>query len=141
VKLSYNKLGYNKLPVITNNFFNIYSPKSRFTTLSNSVITNSGYNEHIWSVPSMFVVTKFHCIIQYLNVSVIGGCDCKNLTHCILFKVFRVRQVGRRILLIRSNPDWFRSLNWKCRIFRSLQWTDCRTEPDSVWPFMPKTQK
>ncbi len=32
-----------------------------FTTLSNSVITNSDCNEHIWPVPSMFVITKFHC--------------------------------------------------------------------------------
>jgi hypothetical protein len=33
-----------------------------FTILSNSVITNFGYNKQIWPVPSMFVLTNFHCI-------------------------------------------------------------------------------
>jgi hypothetical protein len=28
VKLGYNELGYNKLPVITKSFFNFFSPKS-----------------------------------------------------------------------------------------------------------------
>jgi hypothetical protein len=44
-----NELGYNKLPVIRNIFFNFFNPKFMFTTLSNPVITNPGSEEQIWS--------------------------------------------------------------------------------------------
>jgi hypothetical protein len=53
--------------VITNfhlyrtHFFSFFSPKSMFTIKSNSVITNSGYSKQICPVPSMFVITEFHC--------------------------------------------------------------------------------
>ena len=51
VKLGYNELGYNKLPVITNKLFPFFSPKLMITTVTDPVITNSGYNEKIWPVP------------------------------------------------------------------------------------------
>ncbi len=51
IKLAYNKLGYKKLPVITNNSISFFSPKSTVTTLTNPVITNSSYKKCIWLVP------------------------------------------------------------------------------------------
>ena len=49
VKLGYNELGYNEHSVITNKYF---VSKGSFTTQINPVITNPGYNEQIWPVPS-----------------------------------------------------------------------------------------
>ena len=49
VKLGCNELGYNELSVITNEYF---GPKLSFTKQINPVITNPGYNEQIWPVPS-----------------------------------------------------------------------------------------
>ncbi len=43
------KLSYNEHSVITNEYF---GPKSPFSTLIDLVITNPGYNERIWPVPS-----------------------------------------------------------------------------------------
>jgi hypothetical protein len=44
-------------------FFQIFSPKSTLSILSNLVITNSDYNKQIWLVPSMFALTEFDCIL------------------------------------------------------------------------------
>ncbi len=53
VKLNYKKLGYNKLPVITNHIFSMFLvPNSLLTMLSNPVITNPGYNKQIWLGPN-----------------------------------------------------------------------------------------
>jgi hypothetical protein len=52
---------FNKLPIAKKYFFKFFSPKSMVTTLSFPAITNSGYNEQIWLVPSLFVVTEFGC--------------------------------------------------------------------------------
>jgi hypothetical protein len=49
VKLGYNELGYNEHLVMTNKYF---GPICSFTTQIDPVITNPGYNECIWSVPS-----------------------------------------------------------------------------------------
>jgi hypothetical protein len=49
VKLGYNELGYNEQLVITNKFL---SQIGYFTTQINPDITNPGYNEQKWSVPS-----------------------------------------------------------------------------------------
>jgi hypothetical protein len=49
VKLGYNELGYNEHSVITNKQF---GPKCPFTTQIDPVITNPGYNERFWLVPS-----------------------------------------------------------------------------------------
>jgi len=49
VKLGYNELGYNEHSDIMNKYF---GPKSPFTTQIDPVITNPGYNERIWQVPS-----------------------------------------------------------------------------------------
>ena len=59
VKLGYNELGYNELPVIMNKLF---SPKSKYNT-----IKCPGYNElpvitNKFCRPKLFVITKFHCI-------------------------------------------------------------------------------
>ncbi len=59
MKLGYNKLGYNKIPVIMNKLF---SPKSMHNTLN-----YPGYNElpvitNKFCRPKLCAITKFHCI-------------------------------------------------------------------------------
>jgi hypothetical protein len=49
VKLGYNELGYSEHSVITNKFL---SQIGYFNTQINPVITNPGYNEQKWPVPS-----------------------------------------------------------------------------------------
>jgi hypothetical protein len=63
VKLGYNELGYNELPVIMNKLF---SPKSKYNT-----IKCPSYNElpvitNKFCLPKLFVITQFHCNISLL---------------------------------------------------------------------------
>jgi hypothetical protein len=42
---------------------------------------NPGYNEQIWQVPSMFVITKIHCI---LNILINLGAEAVLLLNILL---------------------------------------------------------